>query len=76
MSKNKYIYYDGPFTLTHGEHYFVIMAENKYDDDMMLTEYSGMHHDTLESARLELGFAMGDDWGKYIKSLEIKEIGC
>lgn len=75
MSKDKNIYYDGLFTLTYGDHYFVLMAERKYDDDIMFDEYSGMHHATIESARMELAQAMGDDWGRYIKSLEIKEYG-
>ena len=73
---SKITYYDGLFTLTYGEHYFVLMAEQKYDDDEMITEYSGIHHATQDSAKMELAQAMGDDWGRYVKSLEIKEIGC
>lgn len=63
---------DGPFTLTNGDHYFIIMADHKYND--YVAEYSGMKHATIESARMELGYAMGDDWGKFIKELYIKEV--
>ena len=76
MSKDKNIYYDGLFTLTYGEHYFVLLVEQIYDDDAMITEYSGMHHATQGSAQMELSQAMGDDWGKHVKSLRIEEIGC
>ena len=67
-------YKDGLFTLTDNNHYFVLMAEQKYNDELEIVEYSGMHHATKDSARIELDYAMGDDWGRYIKSIEIKEI--
>lgn len=67
-------YADGLFTLTDDNHYFVLMAEHKYNDESDLVEYSGMHHATIDSARMELAYAQGDDWGNYIKSIEIKEV--
>ena len=63
---------DGPFTLTNGDHYFIIMADHKYND--FVSEYSGMKHATIESARMELAYSIGDDWGKFIKELYIKEV--
>lgn len=68
------IYKDGLFTLTDDSHYFVLMAERKYNDKSELVEYSGMHHVTKDSANMELSYALGDDWGRYIKSIEIKEV--
>jgi len=68
------IYQEGLFTLTDDSHYFVLMAERKYDDESELVEYSGMHHATKDSASMELSYALGDDWGRYIKSIEIKEV--
>lgn len=67
-------YKDGLFTLTDDDHYFVLMAERKYNDELHLVEYSGIHHATIDSARMELAYAQGDDWGDYIKSIEIKEV--
>ena len=69
------IWQDGIFTLTNAKHYYVLMADHKYNDEYQ-AEYSGMHHATIESARMELAQARSDDWGRFIKSLEIKEIGC
>ena len=63
---------DGPFTLTNSNHYFIIMADHKYND--YVAAYSGMKHATIESARMALGYSMGDDWGKFIKELYIKEV--
>ena len=68
------IYKDGPFTLTDGNHYFVLMADHKYNDESDHVEYSGMHHATRDSARTELGYVHGDDWGDHIKSIEVKEV--
>ena len=52
-------YKDGPFTLTDGDHYFVLMADHKYNDESDPVEYSGMHHATIDSARMELAYAQG-----------------
>ena len=65
-------YKDGIFTLTDEIPYYCVMSIDK--NNIAIGEYSGMHHATKESAEIELGYCMGDDWRDNIKSLEVVKV--
>lgn len=65
-------YKDGLFTLTDEIPYYCVMSIDY--NNVTISEYSGMHHATKESAEIELGYCMGDDWKDNIKSLEVVKV--
>lgn len=72
ITKSRKFYKDGLFTLTDDIPYYCVMTIDK--DNVAVSEYSGMHHATKESAEIELCYDIGDDWGDDVKALEVVKV--